>query len=229
MDVLGQRFFRHSHFVATVLVFLTLKATNKALVAALDANKFARDAVDVTQRIGEQQLAAYVTVEKAKVTRISETWNTGFQITGGLQAVNSGQTPAFDLEILTMFRWVTEEGIRDEQIERVATSKGVLGSGMTREVSRVLKVSATSAEMEAYKAANKTLWFKGVITYRDIHDQWWQHDFCWFFRDPERIGISVDADNPDGRVMEFGMSAFVEGNTLRKIETPKQHDTRVNL
>ena len=215
--------------IATVLIFLTLKATNKALVAARDANKSARDAVDVTQRIGEQQLAAYVTVEKAKVTRISETWNMGFQITGGLEAVNSGQTPAFDLQILTMFRWMTEEEIRKERIEKVATSKGVLGSGMTRAVSQVVKVSATSAEMTAYKAANKTLWFKGVLIYRDIHDQWWQHDFCWFFRDPDRIGISVDADNPDGRVMEFGMSAFVEGNTLRKIEQPKPDDTQVDL
>lgn len=192
------------------------------LILTRQANMSAQEAVRVTRTAGEQSTRAYVTVEKVFVTRINDPiLDTSFQVTAGFEALNSGQTPAFDLEILTMFRWMTETEIRNEKVEKTPTSKGVLGPGSTRSIMQVMNTYATVSEMESYKSSGKTLWIKGRLQYRDIHGQYWQHHFCWFFRDPSRIGESVDGDNPDGKVMQFGMSAFIEGNTLTRIEKPK--------
>lgn len=179
-----------------------------------------------TRKLTRTESRAYVVTEMAAVTRIVAPNATDFQIHCAFDIANRGQTPAFDVTIIGIFGWFTEEEATLWTPRSAPTSRGVIGPGTTRTTNKRLEnlpladMNFTSINVAVRKRKGETIWARGIIQYRDAHDDWWEHSFWFQLKDPMRL-----CDEGVGKTVDFAMTTYGEGNDLRKIKSPR--DQRV--
>ena len=175
-----------------------------------------------TRTLTKTQSRAYLVTEMATVTRIVASGATDFQIHCSIDLANRGQTPAFDVTLIGVFGWFKEEEVRVWTPRSAPTSRGVIGPGTTRTTNKRLQnlpsadKNFTSIGVALRKASGEKIWARGIIRYRDVHDDWWEHSFCYELKDPMRL-----CDEGVGKTVDFAMTTYGEGNDLKKISAPR--------
>lgn len=175
-----------------------------------------RKANEIAQRIGEDQLRGYVLTAKFEVTRIFAKDGSTFQVAPHFEIKNVGQTPAFNVRHFTRFAWMTDEEAKAFVPAQKLEEDGMIGPGLTRSVGAAMG-NYEKSDLTDGRFAGKRIWIKGVLHFDDATGVRWEHRFCWYLKDSLRLVDSEDVDNPSGRAMDFNMTAFTGGNTLRRL------------
>ena len=138
----------------------------KALVkAAQDSAKAAQDAVAVTKDTAQRQLRAYVVFDRVSLALKDN------KINGAIIFKNTGQTPAYQINLDSHFFFGDEGGsvTKLNPTEEVnGTSKLTLGSNMTATVAFFVDVSNYISTIRDPK---KAIIIYGSVTYKDVFGQ----------------------------------------------------------
>ena len=62
-----------------------------------------------------------------------------------------------------------------------------------------------------------TIWIRGVVQYRDVYDQRWEHTFAWRLVNPELLRNSDVSKPEDKKFLDFGMSLHESLNDLKRV------------
>ena len=174
-----------------------------------------------TRRLNEIE-RAYLIGEKFIVAKIWDAEDPSFyQLDVGFEVRNSGSTPAFDMTIVSRLGWNTLDKMLDWAPNSSPTSRGILGPGQLIHQSRPLPVNFQDWSVADNIENGATVWARGVVRYRDIYDQWWEHTFMWKVKDPEKLLNSRVAQPDDKKFLEFGLTVYETLNDLRKIKAPE--------
>jgi len=169
-----------------------------------------------TRKLTRIESRAYILTENGTVCRIVPKTGNHYQIHCSLDLKNSGQTPAFDVTLIGVFGWFTEDVIKQWEPSGQPSSKGVFAPGAINTTNKRFEENFTDIDIGAKNLAKKTIWARGIIRYRDFADQWWEHGFWYRFKDPLRL-----CDEGVGKTVDFPMTPHISGNYLKMIEPPK--------
>lgn len=192
------------------IVALALGAAGWSAYETRKANRIARET-------SEDQVRAYVLTTNFEVTRIYEKDGSGFQVTPHFDIKNVGQTPAFNVRHTTRFGWMTDEEAEAFVPSQKLDEDGILGPGLSRSVGTAMG-NYSKFDLTDGRFVDKRIWIKGVLHFDDATGVRWEHRFCWYLKDPLRLVDSEDVDDPESRAMDFNMTAFTGGNTLRRLD-----------
>lgn len=213
LDLLAQRRMAHWQIVMTWVTAFGVAFVVFTLRAAWDANLgFKRSA--------EQQLTAYVLSEAFEVTQHFK-YTEGFDLTWSFKLRNAGQTPAFDLVNVARCDWATEEEVANWDFGATPTSSCVLGpdraltaKGEFRDPQTKTMQRVTGIAIAAQHGLKKTIWIRGVATYKDINGRSWRHDYRWRVFD-----LMAFAENGrEERTRRIDLYGHAVGNTLTLID-----------
>lgn len=159
--------------IGTALLFVTLSLT-------WQANKAARDAVEITRQIGETQTRAYLDVDSCKAEYFAEP-SMPEHIRFMINLRNTGQTPARNVS-----GWVTCHFAHDFD-EKYPVKDASQDSKTSVGAGRELKFEFWTTDrgwpieaVQTVRSQQTNLWVHGLVEYQDILGQ--DREVCFRFR-----------------------------------------------
>lgn len=164
---------KHSGEVNSSNMQAAIAESRRSADAATHAADAARDSVRLAERTAERQLRAYVVIDKATVTLKDR------RLTGVLEIKNSGQTPAYDLTVVSEVT-AQSPGMKRIEIPQpmrppiTLTSKTIIApGGESRAPSQFDIAVSDDFTIPALKDGRRAVYLVGQIRYRDVFDHKW--------------------------------------------------------
>jgi len=163
----------------------------------------------------------YLITHKCLVSKIWDRKDPNFyQLAIEFEVNNCGNTPALDVTILSRMGWSTSNEILKWNPQSEPTSRGLIGPGQAMQQSRRFELNFEDWAIEDKIQNQATVWVRGIVRYRDIYNQWWEHSFAWLLRKPDTLLNSRVSKPKDKEYLEYGMSIHETLNDLKRIPKP---------
>lgn len=148
--------------IGTFLLVWTLRLTR-------EANKAARDAVEVTREIGEAQVRAYVNVERAEVTGLAPNGRLRFYV----NFKNTGATPAKNFQIRSMvgFKPGSIKHLKVRGLTEIDSLPGIVASDGSAFIDVTMEQPITDMEYSQIKSAGLGILIAGFVSYDTVFGQ----------------------------------------------------------
>lgn len=177
---------------------------------------FLKRTFDETRRIGNAQLIPYLTVSGASIKRIMAYEGAShFQLHCSVEFSNSGQTPAMNVTNVGMIGWRTEKDVLGWCPSSEPSARTVVGPSDKYEINKRLHTKLNDIETATLELSEKSVWARGTLVYQDFTEQWWELSYLYRFKEPTRF-----LEEGRGKTMTFGMTPYLIGNSLKKINPP---------
>jgi hypothetical protein len=175
--------------VATGFLFWSSEKVADAAKQSADA---AKSAIELSNKIAERQLRAYIPIDTAQVTINGQT------LKAVIGVKNSGQTPAYDLTAKTRLQTQPIGAYIPVQFEDVEASKAIVGPNVTIHPTATLTIPTDSTVvLPALRNGTHIIYVVGHIEYRDIFDTLRHIDFRLRSNSFEN-GVWILEPAPDG-------------------------------
>ena len=148
----------------TITIVLTLRHTSDSADAARDAAKAAMESVKVAREIGQKQVRAYVGTKNVML----HDFVVGKHPTFVYTLINSGQTPAYGLQVNVVAYFFEGEAPKNFFSHVAPNSIVDLVAGGSSHAPVKWPEPLTAEAFQSFKTGNHKLLFMGYMNYRDV-------------------------------------------------------------
>jgi hypothetical protein len=184
----------------------------KAATAAKTAADAAVDSNEISRKTAEQQLQAYLTIDKASIA----TSDNGTLAAIIMTLKNNGQTPAYGVKVISGSYYTDPPHAVSpviQPLENYVPPQSIIGPGA--EVITIAHLTITPKNQGLLLDQKRRLWISGTITYTDIFEHDRYTDFRFF-------GGRSNAVGPK-KFSSFNLLLFAtEGNQADKKKQPEK-------
>jgi hypothetical protein len=147
-------------------------SSEKVADAAKQSADAAKSAIELSNKIAERQLRAYISIDTAQVTI------NGQILRAVIGIKNSGQTPAYDLTAKSRLHTQEPGTFIPVPLEDVETSKTIVGPNVTIHPTATLTIPGdNTVVLPALRDDAAVIYVIGRIEYRDVFDKLHHLDF----------------------------------------------------